>query len=88
MREPIPDPPATARAPEDRLDSWKAIAAYLNRDVTTVQRKKKSIPNISAAYCGTPARGRRLVDPQAARDSCSTAPAHAHAHYFRRRPAE
>jgi Tol biopolymer transport system component len=26
------------RAPRDRLDSWKAIAAYLKRDVTTVQR--------------------------------------------------
>src|ERR1700729_453091 len=24
--------------PEDRLDSWKEIAAYLSRDVTTVQR--------------------------------------------------
>ncbi len=24
--------------PEDRLDSWKEIAAYLDRDVTTVQR--------------------------------------------------
>lgn len=28
-------------APEDRLDSWKAIASYLNRDVTTVQRWEK-----------------------------------------------
>jgi len=26
---------------EDRLDSWKEIAAYLNRDVTTVQRWEK-----------------------------------------------
>ena len=25
----------------DRLDSWKEIAAYLNRDVTTVQRWEK-----------------------------------------------
>ncbi len=25
----------------DRLDSWKAIAAYLKRDVTTVQRWEK-----------------------------------------------
>lgn len=24
--------------PPERLDSWKAIAAYLERDVTTVQR--------------------------------------------------
>lgn len=27
-----------APAPPDRLDSWKAIAAYLNRGITTVQR--------------------------------------------------
>ena len=27
--------------PDDRLDSWKEIAAYLNRDVTTVQRWEK-----------------------------------------------
>jgi TolB-like protein/Flp pilus assembly protein TadD len=27
--------------PEERLDSWKEIAAYLNRDVTTVQRWEK-----------------------------------------------
>src|SRR5574341_282280 len=27
--------------PEDRLDSWKEIAAYLRRDVTTVQRWEK-----------------------------------------------
>ena len=31
---------------EDRLDSWKEIAAYLKRDVTTVQRweKEKGLP--------------------------------------------
>jgi TolB-like protein/Tfp pilus assembly protein PilF len=29
------------RPPEDRLDSWKEIAAYLSRDVTTVQRWEK-----------------------------------------------
>jgi Tol biopolymer transport system component len=31
---------------EDRLDSWKEIAAYLNRDVTTVQRweKREAMP--------------------------------------------
>jgi hypothetical protein len=28
----------TLGPPDDRLDSWKEIAAYLNRDVTTVQR--------------------------------------------------
>src|ERR1700732_2151165 len=31
----------SARPPEDRLDAWKEIAAYLNRDVTTVQRWEK-----------------------------------------------
>ena len=29
------------RTPDDRLESWKEIAAYLNRDVTTVQRWEK-----------------------------------------------
>ena len=29
------------RTPQKRLDSWKEIAAYLNRDVTTVQRWEK-----------------------------------------------
>lgn len=35
-----PRPPALPESSdeEDRLDSWKAIAAYLNRDVRTVQR--------------------------------------------------
>ena len=30
--------PATDRSPENRLDSWKAIASYLGRGVRTVQR--------------------------------------------------
>ena len=29
------------RPPDDRLESWKEIAAYLKRDVTTVQRWEK-----------------------------------------------
>ena len=33
--------PSSPRAPEDRLDSWKEIALYLKRDVTTVQRWEK-----------------------------------------------
>ncbi len=33
--------PPLQKAPERRLDSWKEIAAYLNRDVTTVQRWEK-----------------------------------------------
>jgi Tol biopolymer transport system component len=41
MGEPPPGTPPSVRPPEDRLDSWKEIAAYLNRDVTTVQRWEK-----------------------------------------------
>ena len=41
MGEPFPGTPPSARPPEDRLDSWKEIAAYLNRDVTTAQRWEK-----------------------------------------------
>ncbi len=41
MHESLHDAPPPARPPEDRLDSWKEIAAYLNRDVTTVQRWEK-----------------------------------------------
>ena len=37
MGEPSPRTPQS----EDRLDSWKEIAAYLNRDVRTVQRWEK-----------------------------------------------
>src|SRR6266511_4412737 len=33
--------PPSVRPPEDRLESWKEIAAYLDRDVTTVQRWEK-----------------------------------------------
>ena len=39
--EPSPATPVSQSAPEGRLDSWKEIAAYLNRDVTTVQRWEK-----------------------------------------------
>jgi Tol biopolymer transport system component len=35
------DTPPSERTLDDRLDSWKEIAAYLNRDVTTVQRWEK-----------------------------------------------
>jgi Tol biopolymer transport system component len=41
MGEPSPGAPPRVRPPEDRLDSWKEIAAYLGRDVTTVQRWEK-----------------------------------------------
>ena len=46
MGEPFPAIPPSVRPPEDRLDSWKEIAAYFNRDVTTVQRweKREGLP--------------------------------------------
>jgi hypothetical protein len=40
MGEPSLSMPSSERL-EDRLDSWKEIAAYLKRDVTTVQRWEK-----------------------------------------------
>ena len=38
--------PLSGKSAEVRLDSWKEIAAYLNRDVTTVQRweKREAMP--------------------------------------------
>ncbi|HET7106834.1 MAG TPA: hypothetical protein VFI38_08490 [Candidatus Acidoferrum sp.] len=41
MGESFPEAAPSAKSAEDRLDSWKEIAAYLNRDVTTVQRWEK-----------------------------------------------
>src|SRR5882762_887695 len=41
MDKPSPGTPPPIRPLEDRLDSWKEIAAYLSRDVTTVQRWEK-----------------------------------------------
>jgi len=41
MGEPSPGTSPPAERSEVRLDSWKEIAAYLNRDVTTVQRWEK-----------------------------------------------
>jgi TolB-like protein/Flp pilus assembly protein TadD len=38
MGEPLPGIQPYEKASKERLDSWKEIAAYLNRDVTTVQR--------------------------------------------------
>ena len=37
----LPGTSPSERPSEDRLDSWKEIAAYLSRDVTTVQRWEK-----------------------------------------------
>ena len=44
--QPLPDTPPSEKLSEDRLDSWKAIAVYLGRDVTTVQRweKRETMP--------------------------------------------
>src|SRR5262245_13633604 len=42
MADPSPRAPQPlGAAPDERLDSWKEIAAYLRRDVTTVQRREK-----------------------------------------------
>jgi Tol biopolymer transport system component len=41
MGEPSLGAPPTGALPKDRLDSWKEIAVYLKRDVTTVQRWEK-----------------------------------------------
>jgi len=41
MGESAPSTAPSVTPPEDRLDSWKEIAAYLNRDITTVQRWEK-----------------------------------------------
>ena len=46
MGEPSPNRPTSEKSSEPRLDSWKEIAAYLGRDVTTVQRweKRETMP--------------------------------------------
>ncbi len=41
MNESSSGAPPAGLVPEDRLDSWKEIAGYLKRDVTTVQRWEK-----------------------------------------------
>lgn len=41
LPEPVSGTPPSEASPEGRLDSWKEIAAYLKRDVTTVQRWEK-----------------------------------------------
>jgi Tol biopolymer transport system component len=42
----LPQAQPADKTPEDRLDSWKAIASYLKRDITTVQRweRRESMP--------------------------------------------
>jgi TolB-like protein/Flp pilus assembly protein TadD len=41
MGEPSLGTPPPVKPAEDRLDSWKEIATYLHRDITTVQRWEK-----------------------------------------------
>lgn len=41
LRRPMETTPSNQAAPSGRLDSWKEIAAYLKRDVRTVQRWEK-----------------------------------------------
>jgi hypothetical protein len=41
MGEPFLDKSLSETPSERRLDSWKEIALYLHRDVTTVQRWEK-----------------------------------------------
>ena len=89
MGEPSPDMPPPKRAPEDRLDSWKEIAAYLNRDVTTVQRweKREGMPvhrhqhdRMGSVYASRAdldawARSRNLPPAQESGTSVTAAPA-------------
>ncbi len=46
MEQPFSDDRQAPAPPEDRLESWKEVATYLNRDVTTVQRweKREAMP--------------------------------------------
>jgi Tol biopolymer transport system component len=39
--QPSPDTPPPERPSDGRLDSWKEVATYLGRDITTVQRWEK-----------------------------------------------
>src|SRR5262245_37030906 len=41
-QEPSVSNPESASRPDDRLSSWKEIAAYLGRDVRTVQRWERT----------------------------------------------
>jgi Tol biopolymer transport system component len=87
MGEPSSGTPPSTRPPDDRLDSWKEIAAYLNRDVTTVQRweKREGMPvhrhlhdkqgsvYASRAELDAWARSRNLPPPQENRNNASSA---------------
>ncbi len=63
MGSPSDRDPAGAAAPADRLASWKEIAAYLERDVTTVQRweKREGMPDFEIGNFDLSADGREVV---------------------------
>src|SRR6267378_345532 len=90
MDKPSQGTPPPIRPLEGRLDSWKEIAAYLNRDVTTVQRweKREGMPvqrhvhdRIGSVYASRAeldawARGRNLpAAPENGDDAPSPIPA-------------
>ncbi len=90
MAEPTHDAPFVLPIQDrrkDRLDSWKEIAAYLNRDVTTVQRweKREGMPvhrhrhdrkgsvYASRAELDEWVSGRNLQETKENRDNCAQA---------------
>lgn len=89
MTEASDSSPTVERPPDGRLDSWKEIAAYMKRDVTTVQRweKREGMPvhrhvhdklgSVYAFKAELDAWGRRrspLVSGERAVDSETTTP--------------
>jgi Tol biopolymer transport system component len=89
MGEPSSGTPPSVSPPEDRLDSWKEIAGYLNRDVTTVQRweKREKMPvhrhvhdRMGSVYASRAeldawVRGRNLLaTPESGNDTTSSNP--------------
>lgn len=68
--------PPSVTPPEDRLDSWKEIAVYLDRDVTTVQRweKREGMPvhrhlhdRMGSVYASRGGVGRVGAGPESSR---------------------
>ncbi len=90
MGEPSLGTPPSEKPLEDRLDSWKEIAAHLNRDVTTVQRweKREGMPvhrhlhdRMGSVYASRAeldawARSRKLPSPAGEREQCLVAGSH------------
>ena len=89
MGESFHDASSPVKPLEDRLDSWKEIATYLNRDVTTVQRweKREDMPvhrhlhdRIGSVYASRSeldawVRGRNFpAEPESGNNVSSTGP--------------